>query len=128
MLLLLALFSAVLWSVKRIPMGRASEHPVSMIFLALAASIGLPFLMLGATSPLLQVWLARIETSGIPYRLFALSNLASLLALGLYPTVIELNLTLKMQRIAWSCGFAVFAMLAAYLALENKFGGSGWFY
>jgi len=97
-LLLLACASAVAWATKTIDMSRASQHPISAIFAALALSIGLPFLALGATSPLLQVWLARLETSGIPYRLFALSNLASLLALALYPTLIEPHLTLKAQR------------------------------
>ena len=77
--------------------------PVLSIFAALGISIGLPFLMLGATSPLLQVWLARLETGAIPYRLFALSNLASLLALALYPTLIEPYFTLKAQRLVWCC-------------------------
>ncbi len=54
---------------------------------------------LGATSPLLQVWWSRVEQSQIPYRLFALSNLASLLALAAYPTLVEPNLTLHAQRI-----------------------------
>ena len=69
-----------------------------MIFLALVMSIGLPFVLLGSTSPLLQVWLARLEHGRIPFRLFALSNLASLLALALYPTLVEPYLTLRMQR------------------------------
>ena len=75
-------------------------------------SIGLPFLLLGSTSPLLQTWLARLEHGRIPYRLFALSNLASLLALALYPTIVEPYLTLRMQRILWSCGFVCFALLS----------------
>ena len=64
--------------------------------------------MLGATSPLMQVWWARLEATAIPYRLFALSNLASLLALGLYPSLIEPHLTLQAQRIGMGlrlCGF-----------------------
>src|SRR5579863_9106278 len=72
-LLLLAAVGAIVWCMQTIDLGRASQNPVSSIFAALSLSIGLPFLMLGATSPLLQVWLARIETRGIPYRLFALS-------------------------------------------------------
>ncbi len=98
----------------------ATEHPILAIFSALSISIGLPFLMLGATSPLLQVWQAQLETSGIPYRLYALSNLASLLALGIYPTLIEPNLTLKTQRLAWGCGFAAFALLSAVLTWKTR--------
>jgi hypothetical protein len=93
---------------------------VSAIFAALAASIGLPFLMLGATSPLLQVWLARIETRGIPYRLFALSNLASLLALASYPTLIEPYFTLREQRIGWCSGFMIFVLVAQLLAWRTR--------
>lgn len=97
-----------------------AAHPVTTIFLALSVWIGLPFLLLGSTSPLLQVWWARIEGKGIPYRLFALSNLGSLLALAAYPTLIEPNLTLQWQRGAWCCGFAVFAVLVAILAMRTR--------
>jgi hypothetical protein len=119
-MLALATASAIAWSMYTIDLSRASQHPVSSIFIALSLSIGLPFLMLGATSPLLQVWLARIETRGIPYRLFALSNLASLLALALYPTVVEPFFTLKTQRLAWACGFAGFAIVSAVLTWRTR--------
>src|ERR1035441_9688924 len=66
-----------------------SDHPVGTIFAMLGGTIGLPFLMLGSTSPLLQVWWARREGGGVPYRLFALSNAGSLLALVVYPLVVE---------------------------------------
>jgi len=119
-LLFIAAASAIAWSTQAIDPGRAVQHPVLAIFAALSLSIGLPFLLLGATSPLLQVWLARIESRGIPYRLFALSNLASLLALALYPTVIEPRLTLKAQRLAWCCGFGAFALISAFLAWRTR--------
>jgi len=93
---------------------------VSSIFVALALSIGLPFLMLGATSPLLQVWLARLEFRGIPYGLFALSNLASLLALASYPTLIEPHFTLRAQRLLWCAGFGAFALISAILAWRTR--------
>ncbi|MGB9417651.1 MAG: hypothetical protein WCB58_15145, partial [Acidobacteriaceae bacterium] len=87
-----------------------------MIFQALLLSIGLPFLLLGSTSPLLQAWLARLEHGHIPYRLFALSNLASLLALALYPTLVEPYFTLRTQRVLWSCGFVCFVAVSVRLA------------
>jgi spermidine synthase len=121
-LLMLAAAAAIISAAQPVNAARASDHPVVAIFSALGISIGLPFLMLGATSPLLQIWLARLETGGIPYRLFALSNLASLLALGLYPTLIEPNLTLHAQRVAWCCGFVVFALLAMFLAWKTRAG------
>jgi hypothetical protein len=118
LLLLTAAAAAIVWSTHAISMS--SAHPILSIFGALGISIGLPFLMLGATSPLLQVWLARIETGGIPYRLYALSNLASLLALALYPTVIEPRFTLRTQRLAWCCAFAAFALISAILTWKTR--------
>ena len=117
-LLLLAAASAFAWLM--LPVTLNSAHPIASIFFALSASIGLPFLMLGATSPLLQVWLARTQSSGIPWRLYALSNLASLLALALYPTLVEPYLTLHAQRLVWCCGFGGFALLSAVLAWRTR--------
>ncbi len=117
-LLLLAAVSTIVWF--RQPVHLDSTRPVASIFLALGVSIGLPFLMLGATSPLLQVWLARVQTSGIPYRLFALSNLASLLALAAYPTLIEPHFTLRVQRLAWCCGFGAFAVISGMLTWKTR--------
>jgi hypothetical protein len=117
-LLLLATASAIAWSIQSI--GLNSAHPIASIFFVLSVSIGLPFLMLGATSPLLQVWLARIQSGGIPWRLYALSNLASLLALALYPTLIEPHLTLHAQRLLWCCGFAAFALVSAVLTWKTR--------
>jgi spermidine synthase len=117
-LLVAAAASALIWISHTFLPG--TTHPVLSIFVALSCSIGLPFLALGATSPLLQVWVARIETGRIPYRLYALSNLASLLALLAYPTVIEPYLTLRNQRITWCCGFIVFAMLSALITRKTR--------
>ena len=119
-LLLAAAASALAWAVRSAIPGQAAAHPIASIFAALTVSIGLPFLVLGATSPLLQVWLARIEFRGIPYGLFALSNLASLLALAAYPTIIEPRLTLQAQRLLWCCGFSAFALISAILAWRTR--------
>jgi hypothetical protein len=116
---------AAWWAFGSIDLTTGPAHPVTAIFLALSVWIGLPFLALGATCPLLQVWWARVEHTGIPYRLFALSNLASLLALAAYPTVIEPHLTLHLQRIAWCCGFAAFALVAATLTTRTRSVTSG---
>jgi spermidine synthase len=115
-LLVCAAALALAWSFRGGSFAQPSAHPFVMVLTALLLSIGLPFALLGSTSPLLQSWLARLEQKHIPYRLFALSNLASLLALALYPTVIEPYITLRMQRILWGCGFVCFVALAAVLA------------
>ena len=119
-LLVVASAAAVLWAARPLPATGAASHPIATVFLALSLSIGLPFLVLAATSPLMQVWWSRAETSGIPYRLYALSNLASLLALAAYPSVVEPYLTLRSQRIAWCCGFAAFAILTLWLMRSTR--------
>jgi hypothetical protein len=111
---------AACWAFGAISPSTGSAHPVSTIFCALSLWIGLPFLALGATSPLLQFWWSRIEGGPIPYRLFALSNFASLLALGSYPTLIEPNVALHTQRAAWFVGFLLFAALAGLLTLRVR--------
>lgn len=101
-------------------LNRGAEHPVTTIFVMLSLTIGLPFLLLGSTSPLLQVWLLRSEGGTIPYRLFALSNVGSLLALIAYPTLVEPHLTLKFQRTLWSLGFLLYAVLCTLLVRRVK--------
>jgi spermidine synthase len=97
-------------------LSRGSAHPVTTIFVTLSLTIGLPFLLLGSTSPLLQMWLFRSEGGAVPYRLFALSNAGSLLALIAYPTLVEPHLTLKHQWTIWGLGFVVYAVLCILLA------------
>jgi SAM-dependent methyltransferase/MFS family permease len=92
------------------------EEPVSRILLLLGASVGLPYFLLAATSPLLQAWFARARPGENPYRLFAVSNLASLIALVGYPFVVEPFLGGHGQVSAWSGAFAVFAVLCAAVA------------
>ncbi|HEY6412386.1 MAG TPA: fused MFS/spermidine synthase [Edaphobacter sp.] len=93
-------------------------HPVTTIFITLTTTIGLPFLLLASTSPLLQVWLARQERGPVWYRLFALSNVGSLFALFIYPTLVEPHLALKLQRSLWNIGFGIYVILCAILARQ----------
>jgi SAM-dependent methyltransferase/uncharacterized membrane protein len=96
------------------PLG--SEEPISRILMVLAATVGLPYLLLASTSPLLQAWFARARPGMDPYRLFAVSNLASLLALIGYPLLVEPFLGNREQVVWWSILFAAFAVLCAVLA------------
>jgi SAM-dependent methyltransferase len=93
-----------------------SEEPVMRILLLLAVSVGLPYLMLASTSPLLQAWFARTRPGANPYRLFAVSNAASLAALIGYPLVVEPWLGGAAQVELWSWLFAAFALACAALA------------
>lgn len=97
-------------------MGLARDDPSLAILLALAAGIGLPYFLLAATSPLLQAWITQLRPGAIPYRLFALSNFASLLALLTYPVAVEPFVPLRLQSVAWSAAFVAFALLCGALA------------
>ena len=88
----------------------------------LAASIGLPYLLLCATGPLIQVWFSRRAKAAFPYRLFAISNAGSLAALMAYPFAIEPWISLHHQMTAWSAGYAALALLAGSAALLGASG------
>ena len=77
-----------------------SGNPIGWLLLVLAKSIGLPFFALAATAPILQRWFADTDhpSAKDPYFLYAASNLGSLLALVMYPVVIEPTLRLRMQN------------------------------
>jgi SAM-dependent methyltransferase len=91
--------------------------PTGHILLLLTVCLGLPYFALSATGPLLQAWFSRLQPGAAPYRLYALSNIGSLLALLSYPFVFEPILTRRAQAILWSCSFGVFALLC---------GGCAW--
>jgi hypothetical protein len=121
----IALLAACVWLLPwHPPMAHAVGNPSLAIGSILAASIGLPFFALCTTSPLLQSWYAQSSSAQsavrFPYRLFALSNAASLVALLAYPVGIEPLLTLRHQFLAWSVGFLIFAALAAVCALGAR--------
>jgi hypothetical protein len=92
------------------------EQPVVRILLLLGATIGLPYFLLSTTTPLLQAWYWRRFRTVVPYRLFALSNLASLLALLGFPVLFEPVFDLKALGWGWSLLFAGFALLCAATA------------
>ena len=94
------------------------DFPIARIFGLLLVSIGLPFFILSTNGPLLQAWFARSHQGAAPYRLYALSNVGSLLALVTYPFLVEPALTLKAQAIAWSLLFVAFAVGVALCGLD----------
>ena len=94
-------------------------EPTGRILLLLVTTIGLPYFLLSTTGPLVQSWFARSYPSATVYRLFALSNLASLVALIAYPPLIEPAISLQVQSYAWSAFYVLFALLcgaSAWLA------------
>ena len=95
---------------------KGDEDPALLILGLLAATIGLPYFLLSTTGPLLQAWYSRANNGAVPYRLFALSNFASLLALISYPLYVEPSLDIEKQAIYWSRGYAVFVLLCGIVA------------
>jgi hypothetical protein len=109
-----------------LPIGVASGfaapplHAIEMWLIALfAASIGLPFVALSASAPLLQSWFAVSghKQAKNPYVLYAASNLGSFAALVLYPFLLEPTLSLHAQAQVWSVGFAMLGALVASAGL-----------
>src|SRR5579863_85764 len=88
-------------------------NPLARIVVVLAASVGLPFFVLSATGPLLQRWFSRTCEGRSPYRLYALSNAGSLLALITFPAVFEWLFASKDLARLWSWSFGAFALLCA---------------
>ncbi len=97
-----------------------SEDPILRILGLLLFSVGLPYFLLSSTSPLVQAWYSRRHEAGLPYRLFALSNLASLAGLLAYPALIEPRVTLHGQSLAWSAAYGGFALLAGLSAFRGS--------
>jgi len=111
-LLFLRILPAASWR----PLG--DENPALRILLLLAATISVPYVALAATGPLLQAWFRDRYPGRSPYRLYALSNTGSLLALLSYPFGFEPWLPLPAQALGWSALFIVFAVACAFCARQ----------
>ncbi|HEX5806137.1 MAG TPA: fused MFS/spermidine synthase [Macromonas sp.] len=109
LLALSLLFLPIIANVGWKPTG--AEDPSLLIIGLLAATIGLPYFLLSTTGPLVQAWVAQVGLGHQVYRLFSLSNLASLAALLSYPFLIEAHATLRQQAYGWSALFAAFVLL-----------------
>ena len=111
---LMAFFVIPLDSLK--PKG--TEDPTIRILLLLTLCVGLPYAVLSTTGPLIQAWFSRAYPGRSPYRLFSLSNMGSLIALGSFPFVFEPFMELKTMGRFWMIGFWVFAGLCATCGLS----------
>ena len=102
------------------PLG--AENPTLRILGLLTVSIGLPYFVLSTTGPLLQAWFARERSGQVPYRLFALSNFGSMLALLAYPLAVEPIFPTLWQSYLWSGLYACFVVACALLAWRGRKG------
>jgi len=94
-----------------------ASSPTLRILLLLAANVGLPYFTLSATGPLIQSWFSRAYPGRSPYRLYALSNFGSLLALLSYPFLFEPVFDVLFHTKLWSFGFAFFVVPCGAAAL-----------
>lgn len=94
--------------------------PIPQLFLLLTISVGLPYFVLAANSPLMQAWFSALFPKQSYARLYSLSNIGSLLGLLAYPLLIEPWLSLRAQGWAWAGGFLVFALLVGWMGLQAQ--------
>lgn len=92
------------------------DFPFWDVLKVLVVAVGLPYFLLSTNSTLLQVWFHGLYPGRSPYRLYALSNLASLLGLLSYPLIIEPLLSLPDQARGWALGYGIYFLSASALA------------
>lgn len=109
-LLFLPILPSVAWR------HSGTADPALRIIGLLASTIGLPCLLISSTSPLVQAWFADLKPGASAYRLYALSNLGSMLGLLSFPLWVEPHLRSTVQAREWSIGYGVFAGICALTA------------
>ena len=93
------------------------DSPVSQVLSILGVSVGLPYFCLATTGPLLQHWFTRTPHAHSVFRLYALSNIGSFLALLSFPYVLEPWLDLQQMAGLWTAGYWAFALMCLPVAL-----------
>lgn len=91
-------------------------EPNLRILILLTVTIGLPYFVLSSTGPLMQQWFSRTNPGVSPYRLYALSNVGSLLALLSYPAYFEVKFSRQTQATLWSAGLVLFVLFCGFCA------------
>jgi hypothetical protein len=89
--------------------------PTWSVLKVLFFGLGFPYLILSANSPLLQHWFTSETNGAHPYRLYAVSNVGSFLALVSYPLIIEPFMPLDWQIKLWSSIYWLFVILIAWI-------------
>lgn len=93
------------------------DSPVFQVLMILGVSVGLPYFCLATTGPLVQHWFTSTAHAASVFRLYALSNVGSFLALLSFPYVLEPWLEQQQMGQLWTAGFWVFALLCLPVAL-----------
>ena len=103
----------------------AAGDPSFQILLLLAATVGPPYFLLSSTAPLLQRWFTLREPMAnrpreSPWRLYALSNFGSFLALLSYPFAVEPYVRLATQTQIWTWLYGAFVVVCGWTALMAR--------
>lgn len=93
----------------RLPPWPFAERGITSVILSLGASVTPAALVLFATSILLQGWQARHQLE-VPYALYAVSSIGSLLGLVIYPFAVEPHIGLGAQFAFWRGGLIALAL------------------
>jgi hypothetical protein len=97
-----------------------TDTPSARILLLLAVTVGVPYFLLSATTPLLQRWFTQHAEGRVPWRLYALSNFGSFLALLSYPFLVEPYVRLRTQASVWSGLYVAFVILCGWVAWTSR--------
>lgn len=93
------------------------NSPFLGVMSLLTLTIGVPYFALSTTSSLIQAWFSRVHVGRSPYPLYALSNFGSVIALLIYPFIIETNFKVQAQVSYWSVGYSIFVCLTLVISL-----------
>jgi hypothetical protein len=97
----------------------ATDQPIVWLLQTMGVSVGLPFVVLASTAPLLQRWYSSLDTrSADPYWLYSASNVGSFAALLAFPILLEPTIPLGRQTAIWKVGYAVVAALLTGCAIS----------
>jgi len=99
---------------------QANGNPILEVMAILLVSAGLPFFVLSTTGPLLQRWFAARGADAKAYRLYAVSNLGSLLGLLSFPFLLEPALRMRSQGMLWAALFVAFVVGCAWCAWDAR--------
>ena len=92
-----------------------SGTPTWAVLKVLFFGLAFPYLILSANTPLLQHWFTSESNGANPYRLYAVSNIGSFLALISYPVIIEPFMPLDWQIKLWASIYWLFVLVVGWI-------------
>ena len=94
------------------------SNPIPSTLSVLFLYVALPFVVVATSAPLLQKWFVHTghPAARDPYFLYGASNFGSMLSLIVYPTLIEPNVSLKMQGFVYTFGYLALVICVVFCA------------